>query len=59
MNLFLTEMQFFTSEDFNIFIVVFLSSVWTLILMAPNHRIHWWESDAMLNLSKYDPMKKQ
>ncbi len=43
MDLFITDMQFFTSQDVNWWtgvvwiIVMFLSAVWTLILTAPIH----------------------
>ncbi len=56
MDLFLTNMQFFTSQYVNWWtgvvwiIVMFLSSVWTLILTAP---IHWWASDAIPNCVKH------
>ncbi len=34
-------------------IVMFLSTVWTIILTAPIHckRIHWWASDVMIHFS--------
>ncbi len=35
--------------DYLWIIVMFLSAVWTLILMAPIH--HWWASDGMLQFS--------
>ncbi len=59
MNLFLTNMQLFTSHDVNWWtgvvwitlriIVMFLSAVWTLILTAPIHCIgtNWGASDVM------------
>ncbi len=40
--------------DYLWIIVMFLSAVWTLILTAPIHCIHWWASDGMLHFSKSD-----
>ncbi len=48
--------QLLSSPDVNwwtgvLWIVMFLSAVWTLILTAPIH-LHWWASDAMTYFSK-------
>ncbi len=58
MDLFLTNMQLFTSQDINWWtgvvwiIVMFLSAVWTLILMAPIHCRASIGEQLMLNFSK-------
>ncbi len=57
-NLFLSNMQLFTSRDINwwtgvVWIAYGLLWYFILILTAPIH-IHWWASDAILNFSKSD-----
>ncbi len=40
--------------------LIFLSAVWTFILMTPIHykRSHWWAGDVKLNFSKFVQWKK-
>ncbi len=48
-------------EDYLWIILMFLSAVWTLVLMVPIHCIwtHWQASGGMLNFSKCVPTKEQ
>ncbi len=57
MDLFVTDMQFFTSQDNKWWtgvvwiIVMFLSAVWTHSDGTHSlQRIHWWASDGMIHL---------
>ncbi len=65
MDLFLTNMQLFASQDINWWtglvwiIVMFLSAVWTLILTAPIHCRGSIGEQVILNFSKSVLMKKQ
>ncbi len=70
-NVFLTNMQLFTSHDINLWTgVVFfclLVDYCDVFICLDSHsdgthslqRIHWWTSDVTLNFSKSVPIKKQ
>ncbi len=65
MDLFLTNMHLFTSQDVNWWTgVVWITCVllWCFYQLFGTHslqRIHWWASDGMLHFSKSVPMRKQ